>query len=277
MSSTEFLHGDELRHITPLKMLTLFGDALRVVSIRTNTSNGFLFFMPCASSQWDRMKYPSTVYSVYVAVPGNADADLIATAAHAVLRETSGKSFVIKTIERSLIDALQVSNDVRMPLRYQLALLTFTPQPASAVAKTMVSDATYATDEDVVCVCREHIPNEARALLDTHDVYSSAELETMFADGSARCWLRIAGNKPVAIALTFANSKTLHEIGSLYVRPDVRRAGHAEALVRTALHDLEVRGLKVRYVVDAENAASIALAMHCGLREALRSEHWLSN
>jgi ribosomal protein S18 acetylase RimI-like enzyme len=276
-SVTEFLRRDELRHITPLKMLTLFGDALRVVPIRAAASNGYLFVMPIASSQWDRVKYPNAVHSVYVALPVNAGSELIAAAALHVLRETSEESFVIKTIERSLIDALHASRDSRTPLRYQLALLTFTPQHANAATGSVTADGVNTASANAACICYDHIPNEACALLAAHNVYSETELETMFADGSARCWLRVASDAPVAVALTFANSKMLHEIGSLYVRPDARRSRHAEALVRAALHDLAARGLKIRYVVDAENAASIALAKRCGLREALRSEHWLSN
>ena len=104
----------------------------------------------------------------------------------------------------------------------------------------------------------------------------------MFADGSARCLLRFDGDgdeadrHPVAIALSFPNTPTLHEIGSLYVAPHARRAGHASALVHAALADIALRDLAARYVVDATNAPSIELAKRCGLREVMRVEHWLS-
>jgi ribosomal protein S18 acetylase RimI-like enzyme len=273
---TEFLRNDELRHITPLKMFTLFGEALHVVPVRSTTKQGYVFIMPRAASQWDSEKYPSAMYSIYVALPVDADAELIAASASTVLRESAGQPFVIKTIEPKLIDALQNTNDARLPLRYQLALLTLTPTERHATLARRDIIENDSTSNGARSVCYDHIPHDAQTLLDAHDVYSASEMQTMFADASARCWLRYVGDAPVAIALTFANSTTLHEIGSLYVRADARRAGHAEALVRAALHDLENRALKIRYVVDAENAASIALATRCGLQEALRSEHWLS-
>jgi ribosomal protein S18 acetylase RimI-like enzyme len=248
----------------------MFGETLRMVPVRSTSKQGFVFIMPRTASQWDSEKYPSAIHSIYVALPGDADAELIAASANAVLRETAGQPFVIKTIEPKLIDALQNANDARLPLRYRLALLTFTPTRLDIIENNSRSNGARS-------VCYDRIPNDAQTLLDAHDVYSVAELQTMFADGTARCWLRYVGDAPVAIALTFANSTTLHEIGSLYVQADARRGGHAEALVRAALHDLEYRALKIRYVVDAENAASIALATRCGLQEALRSEHWLSN
>ena len=98
----------------------------------------------------------------------------------------------------------------------------------------------------------------------------------MFADGSARCLLRLVGDTPVTIALSFPNTQTLHEIGSLYVSPPARRTGHADALVRAALVDNASRSMRVRYVVDATNVPSITLAKRCGLREVMRLEHWLA-
>ncbi len=279
----KFLHADELRHISPLKMRTMFGEALRAVPVCGHSTSGFIFIMPRAASQWDSAKYPSVQHSIYVALPAYADDALVELTAATVLAESAGESFVVKTIERKVIDALQRTSSARMPLRYQLALLTFTPTRSSA-ATTPPALSEHDTIENteravpsVRSVCCDHIPNDARALLDAHNVYSATELNTMFADGVARCWLRYANDAPVAVALTFANSKTQHEIGSLYVRADARRAGHAEALVRSALHDLATRELKVRYVVDAENTASISLATRCGLQETFRAEHWLSN
>jgi GNAT superfamily N-acetyltransferase len=269
----EFLESDELRHITPLKMLTMFGNTLSVFPIEANSERGVVFVMPRAASQWDTSKYPSAVHSVYTALPATASESLIAAAAQRVLLETRNEPFVVKTIERRLIERLQASGDARMPMHYALALLTFTPIKALAP----VLDSTYESstiDAQFKSVCYEQIPQAAWPLLNAHDVYSKAELSKMFADGTARCWLRFVRDEAKAVLLTFANSKTLHEIGSLYVHANARRARHAQALVRAALDDIDKRGLKVRYVVDATNNASISLAQQCGLCEALRAEHW---
>ena len=176
-------------------------------------------------------------------------------------------SFVVKTRERELIAALRLATPT---LTYQRALCTFVP--------SVEAERQFVSPDNLASTTRmtDHIPPEAHALLAAHDVYSKRELETMFADGSARCLLRLVGDTPVAIALSFPNTQTLHEIGSLYVSPPARRAGHAGTLVRTALADTARRGLNVRYVVDATNAPSIDLAKCCGLREVMRLEHWLT-
>jgi GNAT superfamily N-acetyltransferase len=270
----EFLEADELRHITPIKVLTMFGDAMNVHPVVSDDERGYILVVRSALSQWDSAKYPHATFSVYVALPAQASDRLIETTAARVLLETRGEPFVVKTIEPRLGQRLQTINDARLPLHYRLALLTFTPDeqtmsPSSAVESQTMNSA---------CASRfDHIPEGARSLLNAHNVYGNDELDAMFADSTARCWLRFVGNEAVAVVLTFANSKTLHEIGSLYVHASARRAGHAQALVHAALHDIAARGLKVRYVVDATNSASISLAQQCGLHEVLRAEHWYTS
>jgi GNAT superfamily N-acetyltransferase len=266
----EFLEEDELRHITPLKMLAMFGDMTRVFRVAADAECGYVLTMlRAASIQWDQEEYPDVTHVVYVAIHSHASNALTEATARCILLETRGESFVVKTIEPRLIDALQASGNSRMPMIYRLALLTFVPDESIAIAnepahaQPSTRNARYA-----------HVPTAAQELLATHNVYNECDLATMFADGSARCWLRFVDEEPVAVLLTFANTKSLHEIGSLHVRADARRAGHARSLVRDAIEDLRGRGLLVRYVVDATNNASIALAEQCRLRLALRAGHW---
>jgi ribosomal protein S18 acetylase RimI-like enzyme len=266
-----FFNADELRHITPLKMLTLFGDASTAYPIEVHGECGYVLTIPRAASQWATLKYPNATHCVHTALPASASEVLIDATTACVLRETHDEPFVMITIEERLIERLQTSADTRMPMRYALALLTLTPDDATFENADYIS---HALDAHARNVCNDCVPADAWPLLRAHDVYSDRELRTMFADGSARCWLRYVNGEAVAALLTFANSKTLHEIGSLYVVPSARRAGHAAALVRAALDEIRGRGLQVRYVVDATNAGSIALAQRCGLSEALRLEHW---
>ncbi|MGL4231378.1 MAG: GNAT family N-acetyltransferase [Casimicrobium sp.] len=269
----EFLEADELRHITPSRMLTMYGDALTAFPIDAVDERGFVFVMPRAVSQWATLKYPNAIHCVYVALPPVASEALIDSATDCVLRETHDEPFAIITLEHRLIERLQKRGDARMPMRYALALLTFTPHVVMNDADDIDCES-RVLDARVRNACTSLVADDALPLLRAHNVYSDRELHTMFDDGSARCWLRYVNDEAVAVLLTFANSKTLHEIGSLYVLPSARRAGHAQALVRAALRHIASRGLKVRYVVDATNDASIALAQQSGLREALRSAHW---
>ena len=262
-----FLAEDELRHITPLKMLALFRDHMRTVPISANGERAFLLLMPRSASQWDTANYPDAtlvIFPVLTAVHSDA---MIAACVHAILFSAAADRFVVKTCERDLIAALRSALPT---LSYQRALCTFIPTDEAAFGFVNQTDLPLGVQSTA------RIPSEAYPLLAAHDVYGQRELETMFADGSARCLLSRVESTPVAIALSFPNSPTLHEIGSLYVSPPARRAGHASALVRAALADNASRGLRVRYVVDATNTPSISLAKRCGLHEVMRLEHWLS-
>ena len=267
-----FLAADELRHITPLKMLALFRDRMRIVPICAGDERAFLLVMPRSTSQWDTANYPDAtlvIFPVLAAEPSNV---MLAASVKAILFGTAADSFVVKTCERKLIAALRLATPT---LTYQRALCTFVP---STFVPGVEAERQFVSPDNLAPTTRmtDHIPPEAHALLAAHDVYSKRELETMFADGAARCLLRLVGDTPVAIALSFPNTQTLHEIGSLYVSPSARRRGHADALVRAALVDSASRNLRVRYVVDATNDPSIRLAKRCGLREVMRLEHWLA-
>ena len=265
-----FLNEDELHHITPLKMLGLYREQLRIVPVNVGEERAFLMLLPRAASQWATAKYPSASLVIFPALSAASSNTLIAACVAAILENSGAETFVVNTCALKLIAALR---DAMPALTYQRALLTFTP---GCDAPGGLASPAFNPSVRV----RAHIPYEALALLAAHDVYSANELETMFADGSARCLLSVdveeADRPPVAVALAFPNTATLHEIGSLYVAPHARRAGHASALVRAALADIESRNLSVRYVVDATNVPSIELATRCGLREVMRLEHWLS-
>jgi ribosomal protein S18 acetylase RimI-like enzyme len=261
-----FLAQDELRHITPLKMLGLYREHFRVVPISAADELAYVMLSPRAASQWDTANYPSTSLVIYPALAASSSAAMIDVCARAILERAGTESFVVKTCDVPLISALRT---LCPTLTYQRALCTFTPDarvlPCAAMTHTLIQ-------------VTKHIPEMARTLLTAHSVCGDSELETMFADESARCLLSFSADasEPAAVALMFPNTHTLHEIGSLYVSPDARRAGHAGALVRAALANIASRGLAVRYVVDETNRPSIERAQRCGLREEMRLEHWLA-
>lgn len=268
--SAEFeslLSQDELRHITPLKMLGLYREHIRLVPVEVGAQRAFLMLSPRAASQYDTAKYPSASLVVFPALPASPSAAMIEACVAAIIENAGAETFVVKACELELIATLRVALPA---LNYQRALLTFTPGEKDVARLVNTVSANCAVQVTA------HISPEARALLAAHDVYSASELETMFADGSARCLSSVDDDQLVAIALSFPNTPTLHEIGSLYVAPQARRSGHASALVRAALAEIAARNLEVRYVVDATNTPSIELATRCGLREVLRLEHWLS-
>jgi len=267
------LQRDPLRHITPLKMHALYGDALRALPVGvTQHSRGaqaVLLIAPRAISQYDQANYANVEWVVMPALPADADGDLVDVVIEQILAATGGASFVVKTIDASVIEVLRSRLCSRRTPQYRRALCTFgwagssPPDPRAALVSTSPT-----------------LPVNALALLQAHGVYSAAELGTLFADGSARCHVRLSApgadkDDAVGVLLTFPNTPVIHEIGSLHVRADARRSGHARALLVAALADLYARGLTARYVVDATNAPSIALAEAVGLREQFRLAHWV--
>ena len=265
-----FLHQNELHHITPLKVLGLFGSQLRSVPLSVADGTAYLLWSRRDASQYDSAKYPTADVVFYPALVAAPTPAMLSVCARAIFDEARGRAFVVKTIETRLLDALRVAAPAAR-FNYERALCTFTVAGRAAVQSPALA-VTRAVRQIRSTIT---ITDEAQPLLDAHNVYSASELQTMFADGNGRCLVSFDGDHAVAVALSFPNSPSLYEIGSLYVSPAARRCGHASALVRAALADLAARGLAVRYVVDATNAPSIALAERCGLREVMRLEHWL--
>jgi ribosomal protein S18 acetylase RimI-like enzyme len=264
-----FLLSDTLRHITPLKMLSLYRAHARVISLNVANETGYVLVIPRAVSQYDTAKYPSASRVVFPALNADPSVSLLEAAARVIVDATCDEPFVLKTIDAALVTTLRNALGDSGAMRYARALCSLMPREDFV--------ASYGLQEVEIS---SHISADAQLLLNAHDTYSASELQTMFATGDARCWVRYATptagtREAVAVALTFPNTPKVHEMGSLYVQPHARRAGHAQALVHAAAVDLRERDLPMRYVVDAENAASIALAERCGLRETMRLEHWL--
>lgn len=269
------LRGDPLRHITPLKMYALYGSTMQVLPVSAARSgseaDALLLVSPRVVSQYDEANYGDVEWVMMPALPAHAGRDLVVACVDAILATSSGSSFVVKTIDTALIDALRERLAERRAPQYRRALCTFGwPHGANAPADRF----------DASVLASDVLHPDALPLLRAHGVYSTTELETLFADGSARCHVKYArdatgANAAAGVLLTFPNTPTIHEIGSLHVRAHARRAGHARALLAAALSDLRTRGLTARYVVDASNTPSIALAEAVGLREQFRLAHWV--
>jgi ribosomal protein S18 acetylase RimI-like enzyme len=270
-SLDSFLHQDEFRHITPLKLLTLFGSRMSCIPLAVGAETAYLLWSQRDVSHYDSAKYPTADLVFYPAFDDAPSAAILNACARAMLIEAVGRAFVVKTIELALIDALRAAAP-QANFNFERALATFT---TFATPSNAIVAASRLSVEPLDVRAAPAIPEAARSLLDAHNVYSASELETMFTGRDGRCFVSYRDQRAVAVTLSFSNSRSLYEIGSLYVAPTARRAGHASALVCAALADLSARGLVARYVVDATNAPSIALAERCELREAMRLEHWL--
>jgi ribosomal protein S18 acetylase RimI-like enzyme len=260
------LASEPLRHITPLKLLGLYQQHTHCQWF----GNALLATMPARESHYDCTTYPHATRIAYPALLANASADDIAACAQRISALARDERLICKTQEDTLIDALAT----HVQMKEVRALCNFLlPQIAPAASLSRPEWRQSAPHGRRALHATEIAP-QVRPLLAAHGVYTDAELRTLFANGDARChWIEAQGEVR-AVALTFATTPTIHEIGSLYVAPQARRQGHARALVLAALAELQARGLTPRYVVDGANVPSIALAQACGLREAFRLRHF---
>jgi ribosomal protein S18 acetylase RimI-like enzyme len=251
------LNIDPLRHITPLKMLGMYGARAECESF----GNAHVLWMPGNTAQYDADNYPSAAWVVYPALAPDASAGDIDAAANRTLALANHQTICVKVSDERFIHALRA----RASVKRARALCTF-----------LLDDATQTHSEPHVSSSAQ-MTSPVSALSRVHGVYSEGELAAFFSSGESRGhWIEVDG-EPVAVALTFPTTQAIHEIGGLHVLPHARRRGHAAALLRHAAHDLRSRGKTVRYVVDENNEPSIALANGCGLKEAFRLQHFLLN
>ena len=78
-----------------------------------------------------------------------------------------------------------------------------------------------------------------------------------------------------SICLAFESYGRIWEIGGVYTLESLRGRGLAQTAVRTALARLGELGFTPRYDVNAENAASVALAQRLGLDRFMTLTHHL--
>ena len=99
---TQFLNEDELRHITPLKLLGFYRDRVRVVLVSAGVEQAFLLLLPCAASQYDTAKHPSASLIVFPALSASPSAAMIDTCVAAILENAGAEPFVVKCATRGV-------------------------------------------------------------------------------------------------------------------------------------------------------------------------------
>lgn len=113
---------------------------------------------------------------------------------------------------------------------------------------------------------------------------SAAALERYAALGHDPDWLLglIASQQAFccelaqSVCFAFANHQHIWEVGGVYTDIEARGQGLAARVVRSSIAELQQCGLRTRYQVHEDNAASIALAKYIGLEQVCVITHWES-
>ena len=76
------------------------------------------------------------------------------------------------------------------------------------------------------------------------------------------------------MCLAFQNHRQVWEVGGVVTPAQHRGKGFASRVVRSALAELQRRGLAARYQVNEDKLPSIRLAQSLGLRQFLQLTHF---
>jgi ribosomal protein S18 acetylase RimI-like enzyme len=253
-SIIDYLSQEAMRHITPIKLFSLYADQTTCAWFGKN----LIATVAARESQYDRLTYPHATLVAYPALTADASDSEIRACAEYIASLTATEYVILKTLDERLIAEITRRT---------------TCKPQRALATFLRTDIPISIPTFAKVHVEPELPRNAQTLVQAHGVYSEDEIKKLFEDGEGRCfWIESASNA-LAVALSYPTTKTIHEVGNVYVTHEARRQGYARAIVCAAIENLASRGKTARYVVDTKNTASIALATQCGLAEKFRLQH----
>ncbi len=244
----EALAREPLRHIVLLKQLLAHPQA---AFHRVSGPEGAatLVMVDVAASAWDRQAYPRAALAAFISSDHPA---LTARLLHHVPR---GPGIVFKLAseaDRAVVAA------------------AFTLQRRTA----FVSFTAFDRSEPDRGVHFTRAPGDRAFALFATQGHDRDWLEPMLGDGRAFTCVLEHDDRPLSACFAFENYGPVWEVGGVVTDPAHLRQGLATRVVRTALAELDERGLMARYQAEEHNAASIELARSVGLRRFLTLTHW---
>jgi ribosomal protein S18 acetylase RimI-like enzyme len=246
-----YLERDVLRNIVPLKMITAFPDAARVHHVSSATGQGVLVLLSASAFDYDRETYPTVRF---VALVSSDDVKITRELIEFVPHD---EKIVFKLASARDLEVIRASFD----LERTRGFLSFT------------SSRSFTSDAGVGLTLE---PSDAVFELFASQGHHRAWLEPLLISTRALACVLEQDGAPVSVCFAFQNYGHVWEIGGVLTAPESRGRGLAGRVVRTALAELEVRGLKPRYQVIKSNTASIRLAESLGLTHFLSIEHWIT-
>jgi predicted GNAT family acetyltransferase len=246
----ECLERDLLRNIVLLKHLEAFATHCQVHQIADANGAATLVLLDVAASAYDTRTYPSATYAALI----SSDHSTLTHQLLAFVPEHVG--VVFKLGSEADCDVVAAC----LPVRQTTRVLSFT------AASPFCPDAT---------VCATLTPSEAVLELFETEKHSRDWLLPMLQMDKAFTCVLEQDDHAASVCFAFENYKQVWEIGGVVTPVSMRGRGLASRVVRTALAEIERRGLIARYQAHDDNIASISLARSIGLRQFLTITHLL--
>ena len=243
------LARDPLPNIVLLKHLLAYPQHSRVHRVSDAAGAATLVVLDASVSSYDRKACPGAAFVVLIS---SDHPDLTAQLMCHVPR---GVGIVFKLSR----DADLAAVEAQFAVKPRTAVVSFTSsgpvEPASGLQiTTRPSDAAFRLFES-----------------QGHD---RAWLEPLLRDGTAFACVLERGGDALSACFAFENYGPVWEVGGVITAPSERGRGLGADVVRTVLAELTRRGLKPRYQVEGDNAASTALARSVGLTPFLTIAHY---
>ncbi|MDO1581984.1 GNAT family N-acetyltransferase [Rhizobium oryzicola] len=249
-----YLERDAFKTISLLKHLQSYPEDRQAFHVREDEREAVLVLLRNAASPYDRDTYPAAEYTAFIA------SDHLDLTTRLLVHLPHPVGIVFKLGSEADHAAVAQSYD----LTCTTSLLSFTD--SGAVEPCDVGSLIAVT----------HAPQlETWSLFEARG-YGRDWLMPLLACGNAFVVEICQAGSIVCACFAFQNYGSIWEVGGLSTRLDARRQGHAVRVVRSALAEIQRRGLQPRYVVEESNEASLQLARKIGLHHVLTLTHFLS-
>jgi RimJ/RimL family protein N-acetyltransferase len=244
------LEKQPLRNIVLLKHLAAFPNDTRGYRVADGAAVASLVLLNTAASEYDRETYPVAVWAALIS---SDHPSLTARLLEAVPQD-------VGVVFKLAMDADRDAVAARFRIEPAACFLSYTS------SLQFNRDARVRVTRDVA---------DAVLRMFEHQGHGRAWVRSLLAAGRGFACVLDVDEEPGAACLAFENCGQVWEVGGVYTHEPLRGRGLGGTVVRTALAVLGERGLIPRYQVNAENAASIALAKSVGLQRFLTLTHYL--
>lgn len=245
------LEREPLRNVVLLKHIEAFREHVSVVHVSTGQTAATLVLLDTSASAYDRETYPEAAFAAII----SSDApDLTRRLIGSLPRQHRVVFKLSSDADRDVVAE-------HFPLSRATSFLSFTAGES----------VDFVTDDET------SITNSASgAMLDLFEAqaHSREWLCPLLSSGHAFACVLEQDREPRSVCLAFQNHRQVWEVGGVVTPMRYRGQGLASRVVRSALAELQRRGLVPRYQVNEDNLPSIRLATSIGLRQFLQLTHF---